>query len=459
MANIYVRSSDGINADNGSTWALAKADLMSGAAGIDAAGDTIFFASTHSETGSLAATYTSPGTVASPVRLLSVSDAAEPPTTLTAGAVIDRSGANVTIEFDGYIYAYGLTVSAASSGFYGLIYMGATSGPHNLVFEACTFRCNGNHSASAIQIGREGLGSGNRVRWINSSVKFANASSGIEVVATRFEWFGGVNGGAAGGLESGGTNPTGLFTSIGDFDVNTTQRGANVLIDGVDFSNMGTTVDIITRITGGSVFVMRNCKLPASWTGDLVGSAIEVGAVAMMINCDSGDTNYKFRYQINGGLLDHETTLVRSGGATDESTPVSFTVVTTTGCGPGAIFRSPEMHVRNDAVGSAITVTVELLHDSATNLTDDEVWIEVTHNGTSGNPLSETVTDRKADALATAADQASSSVTWTTTGMTNPNKQKCSVSITPEEVGTIIVRLCIAKASKTLYYDPEPVLS
>lgn len=458
MANIYVRSSDGNNTDNGSTWALAKANLT-GAAGIDAAGDTIYFASTHSETTTSQIIYTSPGTIASPVRLLSVSDAAEPPTTLAAGAVIDSSGASTFIQFEGYIYAYGLTITTANSTNYGLIFMGSQSGPHNLVFDTCTFRCNGNHTASAIQIGRDGLGLGNRVRWINSSVKFANANSGIEVAATWFEWVGGVNGGAAGGLESGGTNPTGLFTSVGDMDGNTTQRGARVLVDGVDFSNMGTTVDIITRITGGSVFIMRNCKLPASWTGDLVGTTIEVGAVAMMINCDSGDTNYKFRYQINGGLLDHETTLVRSGGATDESTPVSFKVVTTTNCGPGSIFRSPEMHVRNDAVGSAITVTVELLHDSATNLTDDEVWIEVTHNGTSGNPMSETVTDRKADALATAADQASSSVTWTTTGMTNPNKQKCSVSITPEEVGTIVVRLCIAKASKTLYYDPEPVLS
>lgn len=37
MADLYVRSTDGSDTDNGTTWALAKAGL-SGAAGIDAVG-------------------------------------------------------------------------------------------------------------------------------------------------------------------------------------------------------------------------------------------------------------------------------------------------------------------------------------------------------------------------------------------------------------------------------------
>jgi hypothetical protein len=49
MANLYVRSTDGNNSDNGTTWALAKA-TVAGVAAIDAAGDTIYLSQDHNET-------------------------------------------------------------------------------------------------------------------------------------------------------------------------------------------------------------------------------------------------------------------------------------------------------------------------------------------------------------------------------------------------------------------------
>ena len=57
MATIYVRSTDGNNADNGSTWALAKATIA-GAAAIDAAGDTVFVSDAHAESTAGAVTLT-----------------------------------------------------------------------------------------------------------------------------------------------------------------------------------------------------------------------------------------------------------------------------------------------------------------------------------------------------------------------------------------------------------------
>jgi hypothetical protein len=65
------------------------------------------------------------------------------------------------------------------------------------------------------------------------------------------------------------------------------------------------------------------------------------------------------------------------------------------------------------------------------------------------------IDDAMADVLATAASQASSSATWTTTGMSNANKQQLSVTFTPQEKGLIIARVCVAKSSYTLYVDPE----
>ncbi len=69
MAVIYLRSTDGSDADNGSTWALAKATLAAAltAAG---AGGTVYVSQVHAETQAGAMTLTSPGTEASPVRVI-----------------------------------------------------------------------------------------------------------------------------------------------------------------------------------------------------------------------------------------------------------------------------------------------------------------------------------------------------------------------------------------------------
>jgi len=113
------------------------------------------------------------------------------------------------------------------------------------------------------------------------------------------------------------------------------------------------------------------------------------------------------------------------------------------------------MVVWNDAVGSSQTVTCEILHDSVTNLQDDEVWLETEYLGTSGFPLSLFANDRMADILATPADQAASSETWTTTGLTNPNKQKLVTTQTPQEKGWYRCRVVVAKPSYTLYACPK----
>ena len=43
--------------------------------------------------------------------------------------------------------------------------------------------------------------------------------------------------------------------------------------------------------------------------------------------------------------------------------------------------------------------------------------------------------------------------------MSNPNKQKLSVTFTPQQIGTIKCRVCLAKTSKTVYVDPIATLS
>lgn len=145
---------------------------------------------------------------------------------------------------------------------------------------------------------------------------------------------------------------------------------------------------------------------------------------------------------------------MRTGGASDGTTPISRRMVSTA----NSKFFSPlvlgPISVWNDTIGSSLTATVEIVTDNVT-LTDAECWLEVEYLGTSGFPLSLCVSDRSANILATPANQTTSSATWTTTGLTTPVRQALSVSFTPQEKGPIQARVMLARASTTVYVCPK----
>lgn len=180
-----------------------------------------------------------------------------------------------------------------------------------------------------------------------------------------------------------------------------------------------------------------------------------------MYNCDSADTNYRLWIETYAGNIKSETTIVRTGGASDGTTTVSWKMASSANANSTTIpLMSDEVVRWNDTVAAAVTATVEVVHDSqgagtGAAFTNEEVWLEVMYLGTSGVPLGSFVSNTKADVLATAADQPTSTATWTTTGLTTPVKQKLSVTFTPQEKGYIHARVYLGKASKTLYVDPK----
>ncbi len=232
-----------------------------------------------------------------------------------------------------------------------------------------------------------------------------------------------------------------------------------------------------------------------------------------MHNCDSGDTNYRFWSQNHAGECKTETTLIRTGGLSDGTTPLSYKFTTFANAEyPHLLASTPEFSRWNDTVNSAITVTVEILTDTGTKLTDGEIWIDVNYLGSGSFPIATRISDAKADVLATAADQTASTVTgWdnsniasranltlytsgtsvikvasnpdrvffcTSTGTTGASeaagfatavdggsvtdatasfraaiRQKLSVTFTPQEKGWLQARVFCAKASSTSYVD------
>jgi hypothetical protein len=122
MSNIYVRSTDGNNADSGATWALAKATLA-GAAAIAVAGDVIYFSQVHAESTASPIGVAGGGSVLLPTKWICANDAAEPPTAVATTATITTTSGNGITLFNsgGYGIFYGLSFS------YGLVLIAVSS--------------------------------------------------------------------------------------------------------------------------------------------------------------------------------------------------------------------------------------------------------------------------------------------------------------------------------------------
>lgn len=445
MANIYVRSTDGVNTDNGSTWALAKLDLA-GADGIDVAGDTIYVSDNHAESTAASVTLSFAGTVASPTRIICGDDAAEPPTAVATTGTMTTTGTS-SITISGNVYVYGMTFSCGTGIGIPLLTLGVSNTVRQ-VYENCKLRMIASATTSRITT-TETNANGGSLEFINTTVRFANASQAFRLTAARFNWKGG-------GIESGGTAINNLIvgaaTNLG--------RSSSGVIENCDFSAGAAGMNLTSGISSGSGLIFRNCRLPASWTGSPAAS-MSVGSRVEMHNCDNADTNYRLWVEDYYGSVKSETTIVRTGGANDGTTTLSWRMATGADAEyPHGLLYSNDIAIWNDTTGSSITATVEIIHDSqgagtGARFQDDEIWLEVNHLGTSGLPQGVRVTDSKADVLATAADQTDSSETWTTTGLTTPVKQKLSVTFTPQEKGYVIARVVMARASKVAYIDPK----
>lgn len=435
MATLYVRSTDGNNSDNGTTWALAKADLT-GAAAIDAAGDTIWVSQNHAESTAATITFAWAGSYGNPVKILCGDDSAEPPTSFSTAATVTTTGATSNIVISGSCYFRGVSFISSNQ-----IKVNNTGGIQ--IYDNCLFKLNssgGDMTPTLVNVISKTIFKDCTFYFTNSQNTFtAQHSMHID----------------GGSIASGSTAPTQFLRAGVD------GRGGSVLVENFDFTNGSSTMNMVgSSLLASGTIVFRNCKLPASWSGSLSSNTpSSSGLRVSMYNCDNADTNYILKIADASGNITSETTKVRTGGASDGTTSLSWNMASNSNASEYCPLYSDDIAVWNEATGSSITVTVDVLRDSATNLKDSEIWLEARYMGTSGYPLGVRASDTRTTILATATDQTASSATWTTTGMTNPNKQKLSVTFTPQKKGWIVGRVALGKASTTVYVDPLLQLS
>ena len=138
-------------------------------------------------------------------------------------------------------------------------------------------------------------------------------------------------------------------------------RGGVVECIGVDLSALGSGKTICggTGTPMMATFKFVDCKLDAAATWSAVPSdpcSMEMD----FIRCGASG-NYAVRRHRLMGLLTEETTIVRTGGATDGTTPIAWKVVTTANCVYSRPFECPPIAVWNDTTGSARTATIECI--------------------------------------------------------------------------------------------------
>lgn len=438
MAVYYVYSG-AVGSNNGSSWANAFTTLTTAFA-TEAAGDTLYVAHDHAESTASAVTLTSSGTAALMTKIVCVDRAGSvPPVSAdrrTTAQVTTTLASGITFagfaHYDGIIFNCGTGASTATLGLVG------TSSQMQR-FDNCSLRLGGT-GGSSINIGNTSAGGG--TAELNNTTMQFNATSQFVMPITKLVWR---------NTPSAllGTIPTTLFTPTGI-------RGGLVECSGVDLSAAGSGKTLAGTAASAQCFRYEfiDCKLNASVTK----SAVPLGPSATevdFIRCSSSGVNYTvFRHRYSGTLND-ETTIVRTGGASDGTTSIAWKVDTTANCTFTAPFECPPIVVWNDTTGSSVTATVEGIWGGGAVPNDDDIWLEVEYLGDASSPQGSFVNDGKANLLATAAGQTSSSETWG--GSTT--KFKMSVSFTPQQKGWVYGRVKCGKASSTFYVDPKLTLS
>lgn len=438
MAVIYLRSTDGSDSDDGSTWALAKATLAAAltAAG---AGGTVYVSQAHAETQASVMTLASPGTAGAITNVICVNDSATPPTTLATTATVSTTGAS-SITINGCMYCYGVTFRFGSATNSAIVYLGGTAYVTQ-IFEACVMAFGTSYSPAMIRLGgASSVGYDTLIAFINTVVSFASTSQTLSMRSCDFRWSK-TPSAIAGSVPTVLLTPSSLSTGVAK-------------INGVDLSSLGSGKSLVAANVSANVdFSFANCELGSS-VSVLSGAITDQGGVSVSVdNCDSSDTNYRMEHYKYQGSIKSETSKIRSGGASDGTTPISWNMTSLAGASFVSPLESPPISIWNETTGSSKTVMVEIAQDNAaTALNNDEIWIEVEYLGTSGYPISSIASDRKSNILSSAVAQTTSSATWD--NMTSPTKQKLEVSFTPQEKGLFTARVMLAKPSVTVYVDP-----
>ena len=445
MATYFV-ASGGSNTSPYDTWAKAATSLQTALTAASSAGDTVVIQYDAVPSGDKEASSSTTYTFQNYIRLISASNDGGSSYTPTVMGTSNWIGGSNAVN--GYLLAFagpgspypgvliwGVTwrtggISNGQFAFGGSAYVGicarfincylwqsSTSTSWNLVcsnsvFSDCTFR----------------FGSTSQSLNLRAPCIFENCS-----------------------IDAAGSIPATLFT----FAV---QPSGPYYAVGCDFSSV--TGTLVSNSQFNNTIIFDRCKLGSgvSFYFTQVTCGHEVGPKAILRDCSSGDTHGLYAFSNPLGSLSIDSGIYFTSGAAGKS----WKIVTTSAACRAQPFVTQWIDLYWDGT-SAITPYIEILRDgSSTAFTDAEVWIEIAAKTTSGYTTATFSNDRQTInsylAGTTGSDQADGAGlgSWTGEGGTAKSmKLQLGSSITPAEIGSLTARIYVAKASTTLYVDPQ----
>ena len=426
------------------TWAAPHARLVAAlATAFAAAGDDVFVADNHDEIQASAISATIQGTAAGPCNVwcidrtvaLPVTDAdlrSDPYSSSPACAKITTTGNNA------------ITFSSTRCNFYGIIF---TAGSGGTTAANLTFSLSGNLVRCSL---RQMSSGGSIIQFPSGDV----IDTSIETNATgssvrnngRTRWV-------------GSTQPAVLtFTARPTILVSTANSG-EMLLDGIDLSDLGSGYTYIGGSNVSNRTVMQNCKINGSVTA-IATIPTERSGVIDVIACDwiggAQQTLRQERYLYEGTLA-ASLSVTRDGAGPSDGTNTHMWLVSTNA---NARFQSPfrafPLVVWNSTTGSPLTVTVYCNIGTGT-ANNGDIWMETEYYADAATPFATTVSNSKTNYLSTATTtHPSDSSVWAAFAGT---PFKMEQIITPQKAGYVTVRIMLAKPSTTFAIDRRLFLS
>jgi hypothetical protein len=405
------------------------------------AGNKVFVGDNHAETQASGTTLTGAGTLASPVLIYCVDHtAAVPPGSAnlaTTASITNTTSVNAPV-LSGIYYIYGIIFDSGGGGATtNIIWLTGSQ----IKLENCALRKTGTVSSNnAILL------QGNKIELVNTTMQFANTGDGLRIGGGTIIWRNTAS------AITGATLPTSFLS------YQSLITGGSFVVTGVDLSALGSGKTIVPALSLPYLVSFIDCKLGASVTTGATPTV--AGATADFIGTDSSGTNYRQeRYQYQGTQT-VETTIVRTGGATDGTTPISWKIVNTANSKWVLPFECLPSSIWNNTTGSNVIITIYGTTTGGGTINNDDIWFEAVYFGASGNPQGSFATSTKANNLASPSAYSSDASVWGGSGAGNGFKMTVTLSAPqPQLKGPIYVYIKAAKASATYYIDPKIVLS
>ncbi len=451
MPYFYMDTDGGSDANDGTTWALAKL-TMEGLLAAMSAGDIGVIQGLLSDSVAAARTFTSPGLVNNPIKIIGVKD----------GTI--NTGSNITVS-DLPVRGVDTLTEIASLNFPNDI---AFAGP--FTFYGLRFTCadrltiNNEDTDNAKFIGCEVLV--DRVIQTNGGI-FIFTDCEVRITDNLFGWWTRKNYLKQPARMYGGTlnfqfNPSPeLFTSA--------LSSSGALFVGVDLSSMGDIPLLGPANEGDYEFI--NCKVPTLFSltrGDLLFDNCSITMIGCTDDTAIPDANsiQDYKYRDTFGDIVNENIIVRTGGADDLAsglfsyamTPRANAVLE----GSRAVLKSPKLSVWVNAGSKTLTVFIANSAIAATtDYFEDEVWCEFFTPNSNDTAQHEHTFDpgisRLLESTTPITDDTGS--TW---GPGGNNHQKFTITVNPGFEGVAYARLYLAKRQATpdtLYLDPKIVVT